>query len=183
MSEAKRTEVWTVGHSTHTLDGLVALLAAAGVTGVADVRRVPRSGRQAHFRADGLARSLPERGVAYAHLSGLGGWRRAVADSPNAAWRNSSFRGYADYAMGEEFAQGLAQLREMAAVQPTAMMCAEALWWRCHRRLVADYLVAAGDAVCHIGSDGRLATHELTSFATIVGKGRVVYPVRGAGET
>jgi uncharacterized protein (DUF488 family) len=168
--------VWTVGHSTHALDRFVELLAANGVTGVVDIRSVPRSRRHGHFDTEALARTLPARGVAYTHLARLGGWRRAAATSPNGGWRNRSFRGYADHALTDEFAAGLAQLRALAAAQPTAMMCSEALWWRCHRRLVADHLLAAGDAVSHIGSDGRVSAHRLTSFAVVAGDGRVSYP-------
>jgi uncharacterized protein (DUF488 family) len=167
--------VWTVGHSTQPLDALVALLAAHDVTQVADIRTVPRSRRHPQFDTDALARSLPERGVAYAHLPRLGGWRRASADSPNTAWRNLSFRGYADYAMSSDFADGLAELRGMAAERRTAMMCSEALWWRCHRRLVADRLLAAGDCVWHIGADGRVTAHKLTPFATVKPDGLITY--------
>jgi uncharacterized protein (DUF488 family) len=168
-------KVWTVGHSTHPLDAFVALLIAHDIAQVADIRTVPRSRRHPHFDSDALARSLPERGVAYVHLSSLGGWRDANSDSPNGAWRNLSFRGYADYAMGEEFADGLAQLRGVAADRRTAMMCSEALWWRCHRRLVADRLLAAGDCVFHIGSAGRVSAHQLTSFATVAPDGQITY--------
>jgi uncharacterized protein (DUF488 family) len=168
--------VWTVGHSTHTLDRLVELLAVNGVAGLADVRTVPRSRRHPHFDTDALARSLPPRGVAYTHLARLGGWRRAAEESPNGAWRNASFRGYADYALTDEFAAGLAELRNLAAARPTAIMCAESLWWRCHRRLVADHLLSAGVAVSHIGSDGRISAHRLTPFAVVGGDGRVTYP-------
>jgi uncharacterized protein (DUF488 family) len=168
-------KVWTVGHSTQPLGAFVALLVAHDIAQVADIRTVPRSRRHPQFDTGALARSLPERGVAYVHLPRLGGWRHANADSPNDAWRNLSFRGYADYAMGEEFADGLAQLREIAAEQRTAMMCSEALWWRCHRRLVADRLLVAGDTVCHIRSDGRLSEHELTPFATVQPDGVITY--------
>jgi uncharacterized protein (DUF488 family) len=168
--------VWTVGHSSHTLDAFVALLAAHHIAMVVDIRTVPKSRRHPHFHTDALAQSLPARGVGYVHLQRLGGWRRAASDSPNGAWRNRSFRGYADYAMGDAFAEGLAQLRELAADQPTAMMCSEALWWRCHRRLVADRLIVAGKIVCHIGSDGRVSAHRLTPFAAVGADGQVVYP-------
>ena len=170
-------KIWTVGHSTHSLDAFVELLTEHGIALLADIRTVPKSRRHPHFDTDALARSLPDRGMAYVHLPRLGGWRRAAADSPNGGWRNESFRGYADYAMGDEFAKGLAQLRELAAAQPVAMMCSEALWWRCHRRLVADRLVVAGDTVCHIGSDGRASAHQLTSFAMVGADGQVTYPV------
>jgi uncharacterized protein (DUF488 family) len=169
-------KIWTVGHSTHSFDGFVALLAAHHITLLADIRTVPKSRRHPHFHAESLAHSLPHRGVAYVHLPALGGWRHTAPDSPNGAWRNNSFRGYADYAMGDEFAAGLTQLRALAEADSVAMMCSEALWWRCHRRLVADRLVVAGDTVCHIGSDGRASVHELTSFATVGDDGQVTYP-------
>jgi uncharacterized protein (DUF488 family) len=168
-------KVWSIGHSTHPLDAFVGLLAAHDITQVADIRTVPRSRRHPHFDTDALARSLPKRNVAYAHLPRLGGWRHANSDSPNGAWRNLSFRGYADYAMGSDFAGGLAQLREMAAERRTVMMCSEALWWRCHRRLVADRLLVAGDCVAHINSAGGLSAHELTPFATVEPDGLITY--------
>jgi uncharacterized protein (DUF488 family) len=168
-------KVWTVGHSTHPLDAFVALLAVHDIAQVADIRSVPTSRRHPHFDTDALARSLPERGVAYVHLPSLGGWRHADADSPNGAWRNLSFRGYADYAMGEEFAAGLAQLRGIAAERRTAMTCSEALWWRCHRRLVADRLLVAGDTVCHISAAGRVSAHQLTPFANVEPDGQITY--------
>ncbi len=173
--------VWTVGHSTHTLDAFVALLDAHEIAQVADVRRVPRSRRSPHFDGDALARTLPERGFAYVHVPRLGGWRRAGAGSPNGGWRNESFRAYADYAMTEEFADGLAQLRAIAADGRTVIMCSEALWWRCHRRLVADRLAVAGDAVCHIGSNGRLSAHRLTSFAVVEADRQITYPTARGG--
>jgi uncharacterized protein (DUF488 family) len=168
--------VWTVGHSTHSADAFAALLAGHEIEQVADVRTVPKSRRHPHFHAEALARDLAARDVSYAHLPRLGGWRPTRTDSPNGAWRNTSFRGYADYAMSEEFATGLAQLRELAATRRTAMMCSESLWWRCHRRLIADRLVAGGDAVCHIGSDARSSAHELTSFAVVGPDRQITYP-------
>lgn len=167
---------WTIGHSTHTGDAFVALLTRHGIAVVADIRAVPKSRRYPHFDIDALTRSLPERGVTYVHLARLGGWRHAAANSLNDAWKNASFRGYADYALGDEFAEGLAQLRELAAGQPTVMMCSEALWWRCHRRLVADHLVARQAAVYHITSAGRLVAHKLTPFAVVLQDGRITYP-------
>ena len=169
-------DVWTVGHSTHGSDAFAALLAAHEIEHVADVRTVPKSRRHPHFHAEPLARDLAARGLAYVHLPRLGGWRRSRAASPNGAWRNTSFRGYADYAMSDEFAAGLAQLRELAATRRTAMMCSEALWWRCHRRLIADRLVAAGDTVWHIGSDARGSAHALTPFAVVGPDRQITYP-------
>ncbi len=169
--------VWTVGHSTHPSDAFLALLEAHDIAQVADVRTVPKSWRNPQFHIDALARHLAARDIAYEHLPRLGGWRTTQPDSPNGAWRNDSFRGYADHAMGEEFATGLAQLRELAAARRTAMMCSEALWWRCHRRLIADRLVIAGAIVCHIGSNGGVSKHRLTSFAVAGPDRQITYPV------
>jgi uncharacterized protein (DUF488 family) len=175
--------VWTVGHSTHSIDGFVALLVGHDLAQVADIRAVPKSRRHPHFHADALARSLPERGLTYVHLPRLGGRRHAHMDSPNRAWRNLSFRGYADYAMGGEFADGLAQLRLLCDARRTAMMCSEALWWRCHRRLIADRLVVAGDTVCHISSTGRTSAHQLTPFAAVARDGTITYPAAQEART
>jgi uncharacterized protein (DUF488 family) len=169
-------ELWTIGHGTHCAAAFAQLLAEHDIEQVADVRTVPRSRRHPQFDGDVLARDLRARGVEYVHLPRLGGWRRTRPDSPNGGWRNASFRGYADHAMSAEFAAGLAQLRTLAAARHTAMMCSEALWWRCHRRLIADRLVAAGDTVCHIGSRGRTSAHELTSFAVLGPDGQITYP-------
>lgn len=156
----------------------MALLRGHGVGVVADVRTVPRSRRHPQFDTDALARSLPENDVRYTHLPRLGGFRKPDPDSRNGGWENASFRGYADYALGEEFAAGLAELRELAAAAPTAMMCAEAQWWRCHRRLVSDRLLVAGDQVLHIESESSAPPHELTPFA-LVEDGRITYPPGG----
>jgi uncharacterized protein (DUF488 family) len=167
--------VWTIGHSTRTLDELVALLRGHGVTTIADVRRFPRSRRHPHFDSAALARELPKAGVAYVHLPGLGGFRHARRDSPNTAWRNSSFRGYADYMQTDEFAGHLTALIALADATPTAIMCAEAVPWRCHRSLIADALVARDIAVRHILSAVSAAPHALNEAARVDGT-RVVYP-------
>jgi uncharacterized protein (DUF488 family) len=168
---------WTVGHSTHTFDMFVGLLAAHEIAVLVDVRTVPNSRRHPHFGADALAHNLPDRGVTYRRCPALGGWRRKVPDSPNGGWRNESFRGYADYAMTGEFGDALAEFRGLAAERRTAMMCAEALWWRCHRRLIADRLVVMGDdTVCHIDSDGRASEHRLTAFAAVDAAAGITYP-------
>jgi uncharacterized protein (DUF488 family) len=169
-------KLFGIGHSTHRLDAFVRLLAAHGIEQLADIRTVPRSRKWPHFGIEQMSASLPAHGVAYAHLGALGGWRRPVGDSPNGAWRNASFQGYADYALTDGFADGLRELCALAAGRPTAMMCSEALWWRCHRRLVADRLVAAGWEVLHIGPDGRATGHQLARFSTVRPDGRVVYP-------
>jgi uncharacterized protein (DUF488 family) len=168
--------VFTVGHSTHSLDRLVELLTTHGVRRVADVRLVPRSARHPQFRAETLAVELPARGIDYRHLPGLGGFRKPLPDSPNRGWENDSFRGYADYALTDAFAGALDELVALARDRPTAVMCAEAQSWRCHRRLISDRLVAAGWTVCHIASDGSLREHELTPFAELEADGTIHYP-------
>jgi uncharacterized protein (DUF488 family) len=167
---------FTIGHSTHPLDTFIALLAGNRVTRIADVRRTPRSGRHPQFNRETLAAELPRHGIDYRHLPALGGRRRAGPDSPNGGWEHPAFRGYADYALTGEFATGLAELCALAAERPTAIMCAEAPWWRCHRRLIADRLTALGWTVCHIGSDGGLTEHELPPFAVVSAGGAVTYP-------
>ena len=169
-------QVWTVGHSTHSSHRFIALLLAHEIVHVADVRTVPKSRRHPHFHREVLARSLAAGGIGYTHLPRLGGWRQPKPDSPNGAWRNRSFRGYADYASSHAFAAGLAQLRELAASGHTAIMCSEALWWRCHRRLIADRLVVAGDTVCHIDASGSASVHALTPFALLAPDGQITYP-------
>jgi uncharacterized protein (DUF488 family) len=167
--------VWTIGHSTRALDELIALLRAHGVAAVADVRRFPRSRRHPHFDTDALAQSLPAAGLAYRHHPGLGGFRRARPDSRNLGLRNASFRGYADYMGTEEFARHLDALLKGAIAAPTAIMCAEAVPWRCHRSLIADALVARGVEVRHILGPARAEPHALTAGARVAG-GRVIYP-------
>ena len=168
--------IWTVGHSTRSLDDLVALLRAHGVTQLADIRTVPKSRRHPHFARDALAASLPAAGIAYRHFASLGGLRKPRRDSRNTGWRHDGFRGYADYMETDEFAQALRALVEWGGIAPTAMMCAEAVWWRCHRQLVADALVAGGVAVRHITSAGPASPHALTEFARADAAGRLSYP-------
>ena len=167
--------MWTIGHSTRSLETLVALLRAHGIERVADVRRFPRSRRQPHVNTDALARDLPAAGLAYRHLPGLGGFRRARADSRNTGWRNPSFRGYADYMETEEFAAHFAALLDEARLGPTAIMCAEAVPWRCHRSLISDALLARGVEVRHILGPEPAELHALTAGARVEGA-RVVYP-------
>jgi uncharacterized protein (DUF488 family) len=167
---------FTIGHSTHPLDTFAALLTGAGVARIADVRRTPRSARNPQFNRESLAAELPRRGIDYRHLPALGGRRHARPDSPNGGWEHPAFRGYADYALTGEFGAGLAELRTLAQERPTAVMCAESLWWRCHRRLIADRLTALGWTVCHIAPDGTLTEHELPPFAVVAPGGVVTYP-------
>ena len=173
-SAAEQLVVWTIGHSTRPIDEFIALLGAHGVRRVADVRTIPRSSRHPQFNGDRLALSLGGAGMAYRHIPGLGGLRRPRRDSTNLAWQNESFRGYADYMETTAFEDALHELVDLAA-EPTAIMCAEAVWWRCHRQLISDALVARGIAVRHILSSGPAQPHHLTSFAVTDG-GRVRYP-------
>jgi uncharacterized protein (DUF488 family) len=166
---------FTIGHSTHALDAFAALLERHGVRRVADVRRFPGSRRHPHFNREALASELAACGIGYAHVEVLGGRRSVARGSPNGGWENAAFRGYADHMASAAFAAGLAELEAAAAAEPTAVMCAEALWWQCHRRLVADALVAREWAVDHIGPDGEIVAHALTPFAAVQDS-RVEYP-------
>jgi uncharacterized protein (DUF488 family) len=162
--------VFTIGHSSHTLDAFTGLLRGAGVTQLADVRRWPRSRRHPHFDDDALAVELASSGIAYAHLPELGGHRDPVAGSPNDGWDVPAFNGYADHLGSAEFARGLDRLLALAAARPAAVMCAEGDWRRCHRRLLADVLVARGLAdVGHLTPDGAVVAHAVTAFAVLDG--------------
>jgi uncharacterized protein (DUF488 family) len=169
--------VLTVGHSTHSLERFVALLAGAAVGAVADVRRFPGSRRHPQFNAEALEDALPAQGIAYAHLEALGGRRDGVPGSPNRGWENAAFRAYADHMATPEFAAGVVGLEALAGALPTAVMCAEGDWRRCHRRLLSDALVVRGLRVVHIDPDGALDDHALTDFA-VVEAGTITYPPR-----
>jgi uncharacterized protein (DUF488 family) len=167
--------VYTVGHSTRSLDELVDMLRAHGVRAIADVRRYPQSRKHPHFNDDAIAKSLPEQGIQYFPFPALGGRRRARKDSPNTGWRSESFRGYADYMQTPEFQSAIDDLLRVAAEQPTATMCAEAVPWRCHRSLISDALLARGCAVLDIMSAATSTPHHLTPFARVDG-GKILYP-------
>ncbi|HXI30368.1 MAG TPA: DUF488 domain-containing protein [Vicinamibacterales bacterium] len=167
--------LYTIGHSTRTLEEFVALLRAHGIAQLADVRTVPKSRRHPHFAGEALARSLPAAGIAYRHLGGLGGLRKPRKDSPNTAWRHESFRGYADHMQTAAFQEALDDLIDWSGGGVTVVMCAEAVWWQCHRQLIADALVARGIDVRHVMSAASAPPHALTSFARVDG-GRVTYP-------
>jgi uncharacterized protein (DUF488 family) len=178
-----KAHVLAVGHSTRPSEELVEMLLRAGVTTLADVRTIPRSRANPQYEGRVLARTLAAAGIGYVHLAALGGLRRARKDSPNAGWRNASFRGYADHMATPEFEEGLVQLRTLAREGPVAIMCAEAVPWRCHRSLIADALLARGVVVQHLVGRGRTRPHRLTPFARIAGR-QVTYPPpddRGAG--
>lgn len=167
--------ILTVGHSTRPLDEFVALLRAHDVTRVVDVRTVPRSRHNPQFNKDSLADSLGNAGLGYTHMPGLGGLRHAKPDSLNAGWRNTSFRGYADYMQTPEFAESLDQLIELAKEDRVTLMCAEAVLWRCHRSLIGDALTVRGLRTEDIMSATRRPLHKLTPFAKVHGK-IVTYP-------
>lgn len=167
--------IFTIGHSTRRADEFLSLLRANGVTMLVDIRTVPKSRRHPHFAKDALAAFLASHGIRYVHLPALGGLRKPRRDSPNGAWQNASFRGYADHMQTAEFAQGIDELLALAGEGTVAVMCAEAKWWQCHRQLVADALIARGIDVRHIMTRGDAPRHELTSFARVSGS-RVTYP-------
>ena len=167
--------VLTVGHSTRALETFIQLLQAHGVKRVLDVRTVPRSRRNPQFNRETLPDSLSQAKIRYTHLKELGGLRHPRPDSPNSGWRNSSFRGFADYMRTPEFARGLAKLMKFASRAQVALMCAEAVPWRCHRSLIADALLVQGVCVEHISSRTRRQEHTLTPFARVEGT-RITYP-------
>jgi uncharacterized protein (DUF488 family) len=161
--------IWTIGHSTRTIDEFISLLKENEIKLLADVRAWPSSKRYPHFNKETLAESLNAHGIHYEHFPELGGKRKSRSDSPNTAWRNASFRGYADYMETEEFQKGIERLLAAAAeVGPTAIVCAEAVWWRCHRSLIADYLKARGVEVLHILGANKVEPHPYTPAARIV---------------
>ncbi len=169
---------FTIGHSTRTLAELAGLLQLAEVRMLVDVRSVPRSRTNPQFNREGLGEALGAYQIGYRHSAALGGLRgrqKEIGPSPNGLWENASFRNYADYALTAPFRAGLAELRETGARQRTAIMCAEAVWWRCHRRLIADYLLAAGETVFHILSADSIKPATLTPGARPGPEG-IVYP-------
>jgi uncharacterized protein (DUF488 family) len=161
--------IWTIGHSTRATDEFISLLKKNEISLLADVRAWPGSKRYPQFNKDTLAESLTANGIRYEHFPELGGKRKSKPDSRNTAWRNASFRGYADYMETEQFQKGIERLLDAAAeVGPTAIMCAEAVWWRCHRSLIADYLKTRGIEVLHILGANKVETHPYTPAARIV---------------
>jgi uncharacterized protein (DUF488 family) len=170
---------FTIGHSTRGIDEFVALLRGADVRQVVDVRTVPRSRTNPQYNRDVLPQSLAAFQIGYEHIAALGGRRGHTRDVPgqvNGFWQNQSFHNYADYAMGESFRGGLARLREVGHATPCAIMCAEAVWWQCHRRIIADYLIAAGETVFHILAGHRIEPAHMTEGAKPGPDGSLVYP-------
>ena len=167
---------FTVGHSTHPIEEFISILKAHGVKKLIDVRTVPKSRHNPQFNGDALAASLRASGITYRRMQSLGGLRHARKDSPNRAWRNASFRGYADYMQTEEFSAAIDLLLERGRSNKAAIMCAEAVPWRCHRSLIGDALVVRNVEVLDIMTEKTAKPHTLTSFARVDGE-RVWYPV------
>ena len=161
--------IWTIGHSTRGIDEFISVLEENEIKLLVDVRAWPGSKRYPQFNKDALKESLNAHGIRYEHFPELGGKRKSKPDSRNTAWRNASFRGYADYMETEQFQKGIERLLDVAAeAGPTAIMCAEAVWWRCHRSLIADYLKTRGTEVMHILGANKVEPHPYTSAAHIV---------------
>jgi Protein of unknown function, DUF488 len=167
--------VFTVGHSTRSIEDFLSILAAHGVERLVDVRSIPKSRRVPQFNSDALGVSLQQQGIQYRHLKALGGLRHPKKDSVNLGWRNASFRGYADYMASDEFRAGIERLVQLAREKRTAIMCAEAVPWRCHRSLIGDALLVQGIRVEDILSARSARPHELTPFAKVEGF-NIVYP-------
>ncbi len=168
--------MWTIGHSTRSIDQLIAVLAAYEIDLVADVRRFPGSRRLPQFSAESLERSLAGAGIDYRWIPALGGRRRADSTTHNSAWRHAAFRAYADHLMTEEFSDGLNELLMLSEGLNTAVMCAEILWWRCHRRIISDVLASLGESVIHIRDESHFDVHKLAAPARIL-EGALVYTI------
>ncbi len=171
----RRTEIFTVGHSTRSIKEFIEIIRAFGIIKVVDIRTIPKSRHNPQFNGDELKENLRAAKISYLHMKGLGGLRHARKDSPNKAWRNASFRGFADYMQTEEFGESLKKLMKEAEKQKTAIMCAEALPWRCHRSLIGDALLIRGFMVIHIMSINSGREHALTPWARVE-KGEITYP-------
>ena len=167
-------KIYTIGHSTHTLEEFIKMLQSFKIQHLVDVRGLPGSKKYPQFNKENLEVALPEVGIAYTHLPLLGGRRKIHKDSKNTRWHNESFRAYADYMETDDFEEGITQLIAIAEKENTAYMCAEALWWRCHRSMISDYLKAKGWEVEHIMAIDKEEPHSYTAPARIIG-GKVVY--------
>lgn len=170
MSTEKKSTLFTIGHSTRTIEEFLELLFSFDIKILADIRRLPGSRKYPQFDQDALKKSLEENGIEYVYIEDLGGRRKVSPDSKNTAWRNKSFQGYADYMETEAFKNGIKDLEKLALQKNTAMMCSEAVWWRCHRSMVSDYLKAKGWEVLHIMAPAKATEHPYTAPARIVGE-------------
>jgi uncharacterized protein (DUF488 family) len=176
MKTEENKIIWTVGHSTRSLNEFLAMLHASEIKLIADIRSYPGSRRFPHFNKEALEISLPQNGIHYMHLKDLGGRRKADPHSKNTSWRNLAFRGYADYMETADFKTEIKKLETIARTQRTAYMCSEAVWWRCHRSLVSDYLKVQGWSVMHIMGIGKEQEHSYTAPAKIAG-GELSYEI------
>ena len=174
MKTNQAKTIWTIGHSTHSLDEFVAMLHSFEIEIVVDIRSFPGSRKFPQFNKEALEKSLPENKIAYTHLKKLGGRRKVDPESKNTIWRHPAFRGYADYMETNSFVEGIKELTEIAQQQRTAYMCSEAVWWRCHRSMVSDYLKAQGWDVQHIMQINKSSEHPYTQPARIV-DGKLTY--------
>ncbi len=172
---------YTIGHSNRPIGEFIAMLQQVDVTLLIDVRTIPKSRFNPQFNENALIRSLQDVGISYKRIPELGGLRHRSKDagpSPNGYWENENFRNYADYTATAEFRAGLAELRELGAANVCAIMCAEAVWWRCHRQIIADYLIAAGETVIHIMGEGKLEPAHINEAAAVGADGLVTYPAK-----
>lgn len=174
MKKSNSPVIYTIGHSTRTIEDFVSLLQTFSIKTLADIRHFPGSRKFPQFNKEQLAETLKSNGIEYIHLVNLGGRRKVKKDSKNTRWRNEAFRGYADYMETEEFEQAINKLQDIARKATTAFMCSEAVWWRCHRSMVSDYLKAKGWKVLHIMTMRKIEEHPYTTPARIAG-GRVLY--------
>lgn len=180
VSNGNECTILTIGHSTHPIGEFIVLLREHAVGRVVDVRTVPRSRHNPRFNRDIFPETLAQEDIGYTHMPGLGGLRHPAADSPNRGWRNDSFRGFADYMQTAEFGENMEKLLELGRRERIALMCAEALPWRCHRSLIADALLVRGARVFHIMGRGKPVAHELTPFARVDGVA-LTYPAETTG--
>jgi uncharacterized protein (DUF488 family) len=177
---------FTMGHSTRSIGEFIELLAASEIGLVVDVRSIPRSRTNPQYNSEALAKSLSKFQIAYEHIAELGGLRKRahdIAPSVNGFWENQSFHNYADYGMDIKFRSGLVRLRELGSVRRSVVMCAETVWWRCHRRIITDYLLAAGETVFHILGPGKIVPASLTKAAKRQPDGTLIYPAEAAKTT
>lgn len=169
MNKPGKHTIYTIGHSTHSMDDFICMLQSFGIRALVDIRRFPGSRKYPQFNKNNLKIALSNSGITYIHLEELGGRRKALADSKNNRWHNASFRGYADYMETKDFEKAIAELEVIALERPTAYMCSEAVWWRCHRSMVSDYLKAKGWDVWHIMAVNKAEEHPYTSPARVYG--------------
>ena len=182
MKTLENKTIYTIGHSTRTMEEFLDLLFSFDIKILADIRRLPGSRKYPQFDQDNLRKSLEENGIEYIYIEELGGRRKVSPDSKNTTWRNKSFQGYADYMETESFENGVKELEKLALEKNTAMMCSEAVWWRCHRSIVSDYLKAKGWEVLHIMALGKATEHPYTAPARIIGN-QVFYSEENDNQT